>query len=177
MGHADEDDAYAVTRVDWAVSLVAHNSFIFWPKTVRDGAPAHSHPDERRWLNHLMPKKLEPLGRPLILLAYLGVARVRLRLEARLEPFEERLRPIERIDDRDDGMPYTYDAENKFADKKALRHLVKRAMDIQEDGAMARVLDQLPHFQKMMVCSAKRRPSVHHLLRDDFLLHHGYAAV
>ena len=32
-----------------------------------------------------------------------------------LERFAERLRLLECLDDRDDGMPYTYDLENKLA--------------------------------------------------------------
>jgi len=62
-------------------------------------------------LDHLLPKLL--VGRLLVLPSNLRVARERLRLDARLERFEERLRPLERksLDDRDDGMPYTYDIE------------------------------------------------------------------
>ncbi len=60
-------------------------------------------------LDHLLPKIL--VGRLPALPSNLRVARERLRLDARLERFEERLRPLERksLDDRDDGMPYTYD--------------------------------------------------------------------
>ncbi len=54
------------------------------------------------------------MGRVLVLPPNLRVARERLRLDARLERFAERLRLLERLDDRDDGMPYTYDLENKF---------------------------------------------------------------
>ena len=65
-----------------------------------------------------MPKKLKLVGRLLVLPPNLGVARERLWLDIRLERFEERLRPLERLGDRDDGMPYTYDPENNFGDDR-----------------------------------------------------------
>lgn len=68
--------------------------------------------------DHLLPKKLKPLRRRLVLPPNLSVVRVRLRLVARLERFEERLCPLERLDDRDDGMPYIYDTENKIGDDR-----------------------------------------------------------
>ena len=52
----------------------------------------------------------------LVLPPNLGAARERLRPDARLERFAERLRPFESLDDRDDGIPYTYDIENKCGD-------------------------------------------------------------
>ena len=69
-----------------------------------------------RRVDHLLPKKLKPVGRLLVLPPNLRVARERLRLDARLECFAERLRLLERLGDRDDGMPYTYDLENKLGD-------------------------------------------------------------
>ena len=67
-----------------------------------------------RWLDHLLPKKLKPVGRLLVLPPpNLRVARERLRLDARLKRFAERLRPFEGLDDRNVGMPYIYDLENK----------------------------------------------------------------
>ena len=56
------------------------------------------------------------MGRLLVLPPNLRVARERLRPDARLERLAERLCPFERLDDRNDGMPYTYDLENKFGD-------------------------------------------------------------
>ena len=56
------------------------------------------------------------MGRLLVLPPNLRVARERLRPDARLQRFAERLRPFESLDDRDDGIPYTYDIENKFDD-------------------------------------------------------------
>ena len=58
-----------------------------------------------RWLYHLLPKKLKPVGRLLVLPPDLSVARERLRLDTRLEHFGERLHLLERLDDGDDGMP------------------------------------------------------------------------
>lgn len=55
------------------------------------------------------------MGRLGVLPPNLGAARERLRPDARLERFAERLRPFESLDDRDDGIPYTYDIEYKFA--------------------------------------------------------------
>ena len=79
-----------------------------------------------RWLDHLLPKTLKPVGRLLVLPPNLRVARERLRLDARLDRFAERLRLLERLDDRDDGMPHTYDLENKFGDNKlAARELIR----------------------------------------------------
>jgi len=75
-----------------------------------------SSPSVRQWLDHLLPKKLKPVGRVLVLPPDLRVTRERLRLDARLERFAERLRPFERLNVRDDAMPYTYDLENKFGD-------------------------------------------------------------
>ena len=60
------------------------------------------------------------MGRLVLLPPVLSVASDRLWLDERLERFEERLRPLERLDDRDDGMPYIYSAENKF-DTNSLR--------------------------------------------------------
>ena len=54
------------------------------------------------------------VGRLLVLPPNLRSARERLRPDARLERFAERLRPVNRLDERDDGMPDTYDIENKF---------------------------------------------------------------
>ena len=69
---------------------------------------------------------LKPVGRLLVLPPNLRVARERLRLDARLDRFAERLRLLERLDDRDDGMPHTYDLENKFGDNKlAARELIR----------------------------------------------------
>ena len=56
---------------------------------------------------------MKPVGRLGVLPPNLRVARERLRPDARLERFAERLRPFESLDDRDDGIPYTYDIENK----------------------------------------------------------------
>lgn len=56
------------------------------------------------------------VGRLLVLPPNLRIARERLWPDARLERFAERLRPVERPNDRADGMPYTYDIENKFGD-------------------------------------------------------------
>ena len=67
-----------------------------------------------RWLDYLLPKYLKAVGRLLVLPPNLRVDCKRFRPDARLERFAERLRPLERIDDRDDGMPYTYDLEDKF---------------------------------------------------------------
>ena len=53
-------------------------------------------------------------------------ARERLRFDTRLDRFEERLRPMERLDDRDDGMPYTYDLENNLGNNRLRCKLVKR---------------------------------------------------
>ena len=69
-------------------------------------------------IHHLLPKKLKPMGRLPLLPPSLSVARERFRLDERLERFEERLRLLERFDDRDDGMPYTHDAENNFGDNR-----------------------------------------------------------
>ena len=55
------------------------------------------------------------MERLLVLRPNLRVARERLRLEARLERFAERLRPFEGLDDRNVGMPYTYVLENNSA--------------------------------------------------------------
>ena len=66
--------------------------------------------------HHLLPKKLKPTGRPPFLPPSLSVARERFRLDERLERFEVRLRLLERLDDRDDGMPYTHDIDNNFGD-------------------------------------------------------------
>ncbi len=65
-----------------------------------------------------LTEKLKPVGRLLVLPPNLRIARERLRLDKRLERFAERLRPLERLGDRDDGMPYTYDPENKFGDDR-----------------------------------------------------------
>lgn len=54
------------------------------------------------------------MGRLGLLPPVLCVARDRRRLEERLDRFEERLRLLERLDDRDDGMSYICSAENKF---------------------------------------------------------------
>ena len=51
------------------------------------------------------------MGRLVLLPPVLSVASDRLRLDERLERFEERLRLLERLDDRDEGMSYIYDAE------------------------------------------------------------------
>jgi hypothetical protein len=66
-------------------------------------------------LHHLLPKKLKPMGRLPFLPPSLSVARERFRFDERLE---ERLRLLERLDDRDDGMPYTHDADNNFGDNR-----------------------------------------------------------
>ena len=69
-------------------------------------------------IHHLLPKKLRPMGRLPFLPAILSVARERFRLDERLERFEERLRLLERFDDREDGMPYTHDAYYNFGDNR-----------------------------------------------------------
>ena len=87
----------------------------------------------QQWLDHLLPKKLKPVGRLLVLPPNLWVACVRLRLDARLERLVEHLRPFERLDDRDDGMPYTYELETKMvqkgfcADRETIRQMCSAA--------------------------------------------------
>jgi hypothetical protein len=72
-------------------------------------------PYEQRLVAYHLPKKLKPTERLLLLAAVLILVRERLRLDEREERLDERLLMLERLDDRDDGIPYTYDAENKFS--------------------------------------------------------------
>ncbi len=58
------------------------------------------------------------MGRLLDLPPNLRAARERLRVDARLERFEERLRILECLDDRDDGIPYSYDLENNIGNNR-----------------------------------------------------------
>ena len=69
-------------------------------------------------VHHLLPKKLKPMGRLPFLPPSLSVARERSRYDVRLERLEERLRLLERLDDRDDGMPYTHYADFNFGDER-----------------------------------------------------------
>ena len=75
-------------------------------------------PMSAAFIYHLLPKKLKPMERLPLLPPSLSVARERLELAERLDRLEERLRLLERLDDRDDGMPYTHDAENNFGNNR-----------------------------------------------------------
>ncbi len=55
------------------------------------------------------------MRRLVLLPPILRVASDRRRLDERLERFEERLRLLERLDERDDGMAYILNAENNSA--------------------------------------------------------------
>ena len=60
---------------------------------------------------------LNPMDRLFLLPPSLSDVRERLLLDACLERLEERLRMLERLVDRDDGMLYTHDAEKKCVER------------------------------------------------------------
>lgn len=62
----------------------------------------------------LVPKILYPVDRLFLLPPSVSDVRESTLLDERLERLEERLRLFERLVDRDDGMLYTLDAENKY---------------------------------------------------------------
>ena len=66
-------------------------------------------------LAYHLPKKLKPIGCLVLLAAFQIIIRERLRLDEREERLDERLLLMERLDDRDEGIPHTYDAENNFS--------------------------------------------------------------
>ena len=77
-----------------------------------EGSGLLHHEHARQLCYHLLPKMLNPVDRLFLLPPSLSDNRERLLLDACLERLEERLRMLERLVDRDDGM-YTHDAEKK----------------------------------------------------------------
>ncbi len=113
----------AFTRVDWG-SLWSRRAQIQCSVCLRSLGWRDillSSPCVWRWVDHILPKKLKPVGRLLVLPPSLRDARECLRPDARLERLAERLCPFERLNDRDDGMKYTYDLENNFGDIRLRR--------------------------------------------------------
>ena len=105
----------------------------------------------------------------------LSVARERLRLDTRLERFKERLHPLERLDDRDDGMPYAHDPEKIMWRRQASMQIMKRSGRCDQETNRTPKYWIVPHPPRDDTeFSNTPMPSIYHLLKRASLLHHGY---